>query len=76
MNDEMLKDLKVNQGRLMEDIHYTCQWGTGESWGEYVTTFTVLPCFGCRNKTIDSFALLQHKGQLYSSSLFPVHFTA
>jgi hypothetical protein len=36
MNDELMKDLKVNQGRLMEDIHHTCQWGTGERWGEYV----------------------------------------
>jgi hypothetical protein len=36
MNDGHLKDLKVNQGRLMEDIHHTCQWGTGERWGEYV----------------------------------------
>jgi hypothetical protein len=37
MNDDMLKDLKVNQSRLMEDIHHTCQWGEGERWGEYVT---------------------------------------
>ena len=36
MNDDLLRDLKVNQGRLMEDIHYTCQWGPGERWGEYV----------------------------------------
>jgi hypothetical protein len=35
MNDDLLKDLKVNQGRLMEDIHHTCQWGTGERWGQY-----------------------------------------
>jgi hypothetical protein len=34
MNDDHLKDLKVNQGRLMEDIHHTCQWGIGERWGE------------------------------------------
>jgi hypothetical protein len=34
MNDEHLKDLKVNQARLMEDIHHTCHWGTGERWGE------------------------------------------
>ncbi|KAJ4369079.1 hypothetical protein N0V83_006162 [Neocucurbitaria cava] len=37
MNDDLLKDLKVNQGRLMEDIHYTCQWGTGERWGDAPT---------------------------------------
>jgi hypothetical protein len=36
MSDDMLKDLKVNQARLMEDIHSTCEWGTGERWGEYV----------------------------------------
>jgi hypothetical protein len=36
MNDDLLLDLKVNQGRLMEDIHHTCQWGTGERWGESV----------------------------------------
>lgn len=36
MNDELLASLKVNTGRLMEDIHYSCQWGTGERWGEYV----------------------------------------
>lgn len=34
MNDDLLKDLKVNQARLMEDIHYTCEWGAGERWGE------------------------------------------
>ncbi|ORY11610.1 hypothetical protein BCR34DRAFT_483829 [Clohesyomyces aquaticus] len=33
MNEELLSSLKVNQTRLMEDIHYTCQWGTGEKWG-------------------------------------------
>lgn len=37
MNDDLLKDLKVNQSRLMEDIHYTCKWGAGERWGEYVS---------------------------------------
>jgi len=34
MNDDLMKDLKVNQARLMEDIHHTCQWGIGERWGE------------------------------------------
>ncbi|KAF2263449.1 N-carbamoyl-L-amino acid hydrolase [Lojkania enalia] len=33
MNDEILASLKVNQSRLMEDIHYTCQWGMGKKWG-------------------------------------------
>lgn len=37
MNDEQLSSLKVDQNRLMEDLHYTCHWGTGERWGEYVT---------------------------------------
>ncbi|KAF2851015.1 amidase [Plenodomus tracheiphilus IPT5] len=37
MNEEHLKDLKVNQVRLMEDIHYTAQWGTGERWGDKET---------------------------------------
>jgi hypothetical protein len=36
MTEAQFKDLKVNQKRLMEDIHYTCQWGTGERWGELV----------------------------------------
>jgi hypothetical protein len=36
LNDDLMKDLKVNQARLMEDIHHTCQWGIGEPWGEYV----------------------------------------
>ena len=36
MDEELLGSLKVNQSRLMEDIHYTCQWGKGERWGEYV----------------------------------------
>lgn len=34
MTEEHFKDLKVNQARLMEDIHHTCQWGIGERWGE------------------------------------------
>jgi hypothetical protein len=38
MNEDHFKDLKVNKARLMQDIHHTCQWGTGERWGEYVNT--------------------------------------
>lgn len=34
MSQTDLDDLRVDQNRLMEDIHYTCQWGTGERWGE------------------------------------------
>ena len=33
MSEPDLASLKVNQSRLMEDIHYTCSWGTGERWG-------------------------------------------
>ncbi|KAI1177115.1 hypothetical protein F4777DRAFT_227489 [Nemania sp. FL0916] len=28
-----IEALKVNQGRLMETLHETCQWGTGKRWG-------------------------------------------
>lgn len=37
MNEELLSSSKVNQNRLMEDVHYTCQWGTGERWGNAPT---------------------------------------
>lgn len=37
MDEELLGSLKVNQSRLMEDIHYTCQWGKGERWGDAPT---------------------------------------
>ncbi|KAF2745853.1 amidase [Sporormia fimetaria CBS 119925] len=37
MDEDMLSSLKVNQSRLMEDIHYTCQWGTGQRWGDKPT---------------------------------------
>ena len=37
-----LSDLKVNQDRLWNDIHHTCQWGKGERWGEYVSHFCFL----------------------------------
>ncbi|KAF2190673.1 amidase [Zopfia rhizophila CBS 207.26] len=33
LTEELLGSLKVNQSRLMEDIHHTCQWGTGLRWG-------------------------------------------
>ena len=26
--------LKINPDRLWKDLHYTCQWGTGERWGQ------------------------------------------
>lgn len=34
--------LRVNQDRLMRDIHYTCQWGTGERWGKYVVLLSCI----------------------------------
>lgn len=37
MSESDLNGLKVNQERLMDDIHYSCQWGKGERWGEYVS---------------------------------------
>lgn len=37
MSEQDLASLKVNQNRLMEDIHYTCSWGTGERWGDAPT---------------------------------------
>ena len=33
-DDNFLRQLRVNQDRLMGDIHHTCQWGKGERWGE------------------------------------------
>lgn len=29
-----LNELRVNQDRLMNDIHHSCQWGQGERWGK------------------------------------------
>ncbi|KAF2116701.1 hypothetical protein BDV96DRAFT_611930 [Lophiotrema nucula] len=37
MKEDDLLSLKVNQSRLMEDTHHTCQWGTGERWGDAPT---------------------------------------
>ncbi|KAF1962754.1 Zn-dependent exopeptidase [Byssothecium circinans] len=37
MNEAQLSSLKVDEKRLMEDLHYTCQWGTGERWGDAPT---------------------------------------
>ena len=36
MSDEQLSGLRVNQDRLMKDLHRGCQWGQGTRWGEYV----------------------------------------
>ena len=34
MRHEDLAGLRINQDRLMNDIHSTCEWGKGERWGE------------------------------------------
>lgn len=39
MSAEDVAGLKVQQDRLMNDIHYTCEWGKGEAWGRYVSIF-------------------------------------
>lgn len=37
VNHAELGRLKVDQARLMKDIHHTCGWGTGKKWGRYGT---------------------------------------
>ena len=32
-----IRSLKVNRDRLMQDLHTTCQWGTGKRWGVEAT---------------------------------------
>lgn len=34
--------LEVNRDRLMESIHHTAQWGSGERWGKYVINEIIL----------------------------------
>lgn len=34
MKHEDLAGLRINQDRLMNDIHSTSEWGKGERWGE------------------------------------------
>lgn len=34
MSRKDLAGLRVDQNRLMNDIHSTCEWGKGERWGE------------------------------------------
>ncbi|KAK3056424.1 hypothetical protein LTR09_002931 [Extremus antarcticus] len=34
MTREQLASLRINQDRLMHDIHSTCEWGKGEAWGD------------------------------------------
>ncbi|KAI7545238.1 amidase [Hortaea werneckii] len=37
MKKDDLSSLRVNQERLMNDIHTTCEWGKGERWGDAET---------------------------------------
>ncbi|EMD96183.1 hypothetical protein COCC4DRAFT_124537 [Bipolaris maydis ATCC 48331] len=37
MTDDMMREINVNQARLMDDIHHSCQWGIGERWGNKPT---------------------------------------
>lgn len=32
-DDDFQQKVKVNPSRLMQSLHETCQWGTGERWG-------------------------------------------
>lgn len=34
MSERDFASLKVDQDRLMNDIHTTSEWGKGEPWGE------------------------------------------
>jgi hypothetical protein len=36
ISEQDMNGLTVKQHRLMEDLHHTCQWGTGQRWGKYV----------------------------------------
>jgi hypothetical protein len=33
LSDEEVSELRVNQDRLMKNLHHSCQWGTGVKWG-------------------------------------------
>lgn len=55
MSSQDLDGLKVKQDRLMRDIHHTCQWGTGQSWGEYVLVMR------CGSQSTDALLGIQQK---------------
>lgn len=40
MSESDLNSLRVDERRLMADLHWNCQWGMGERWGEYVISFS------------------------------------
>lgn len=33
MSEDEISGLKVQEERLMRDLHETCEWGKGERWG-------------------------------------------
>ncbi|TID12865.1 Zn-dependent exopeptidase [Venturia nashicola] len=37
MSESDMSSLRVDESRLMADLHWTCQWGTGERWGDKPT---------------------------------------
>ncbi|KAK8220504.1 hypothetical protein IWZ01DRAFT_426566 [Phyllosticta capitalensis] len=37
LSEKELGNLKVNESRLMEELHSTCSFGTGQRWGEATT---------------------------------------
>ncbi|KAF2229148.1 N-carbamoyl-L-amino acid hydrolase [Viridothelium virens] len=37
MSEQDLRSLKVNQDRLMNNLHYSSEWGKGERWGSNPT---------------------------------------
>nr|POE65900.1 putative hydrolase [Quercus suber] len=51
MTSKDFASLRVNQDRLLNDIHTTCEWGKGESWGKNTSsheeiTLTDVLCSG------------------------------
>ena len=38
LSDEEVSELRVNQDRLMKNLHHSCQWGTGVKWGPSVSS--------------------------------------
>ncbi len=55
MSEEQLCALHVQMERLMKDLHHSCQWGSGDRWGEYVFQLSV---FRYRSRTLSTPTLL------------------
>ncbi|KAK1756591.1 hypothetical protein QBC47DRAFT_413118 [Echria macrotheca] len=34
LDEQHLSKIRVNPTRLIDELHYTCQWGTGQRWGK------------------------------------------